>query len=147
MAADRKALALKTWIVLARANGAVSARAQADIARHELTLTEFGIMEALYHKGPLLLGELKSKILVTAGGITYLVDRLQARGLVERRRCERDRRAYYASLTPAGEALIAGIFPDHATAIEAAFTSLTVEEMNTLSALLRKLGRAAAQGG
>lgn len=143
--ADRQSLALKSWIVLARASSAVSARAQSDIARHGLTLTEFGILEALYHKGPLLLGELKSKILVTAGGITYLVDRLQARGLVERRRCDRDRRAYYAALTTEGEALIAGIFPDHAKAIEAAFTALSDEELEAMSKLLRRLGRTAAK--
>ena len=92
-------LSLKLWVVLSRAFDAVQTRAAADAARHGLTLTEFGVMEALYHKGPLLLGEVQRKILVTSGGVTYLVDRLVAKGLVERRRCEKDRRAWYAALT------------------------------------------------
>jgi MarR family transcriptional regulator, 2-MHQ and catechol-resistance regulon repressor len=140
-ATDRKAECLKAWIVLSRAYSAVSGRAQADIARHDLTQTEFAILEALLHKGPLLLRDLKEKILVTAGGITYLVDRLQARGLVERRSCPSDRRAYYAALTEAGEALIQGIFPEHARAIEDAFAALTDEELEMATRVMRKLGR------
>ena len=96
MPADRQAESLRLWVIFARAHTAVAARAQADVARHGLTIAEFGVMEALHHKGPLLLSELKAKILVSNAGVTYLVDRLEKRGLVERRRCERDRRAYYA---------------------------------------------------
>jgi MarR family 2-MHQ and catechol resistance regulon transcriptional repressor len=137
--------ALKLFVVLSRAHNAVVAHAHADIARHGLTLMEFGILEALHHKGPLLLGELQKKILVTSGGVTYLLDRLAAKGLAERRRCEHDRRAYYAALTPEGEALIAEIFPAHAAALEAALGGLTPEEKETAAELLRKLGRHAAE--
>ncbi len=137
--------ALKLFVVLTRAHNAVVAHAQADIARHGLTLMEFGILEALHHKGPLLLGELQKRILVTSGGVTYLLDRLAAKGLAERRRCEHDRRAYYAALTAEGEALIAEIFPAHAAALEAALGGLTPEEKETATALLRKLGRHAAE--
>jgi MarR family 2-MHQ and catechol resistance regulon transcriptional repressor len=141
---DSREQALKLFVVLSRAHNAAAAHAQADIARHGLTLMEFGIMEALHHKGPLLLGELQKKILVTSGGVTYLLDRLAAKGLAERRRCEHDRRAYYAALTPEGEALIARIFPAHGQAIEAALAGLTAEEKQTATELLRKLGRYAA---
>jgi MarR family 2-MHQ and catechol resistance regulon transcriptional repressor len=136
--------ALKLWVVLSRAFDAVQAHAQADIARHGLTITEFGVMEALYHKGPLLLGEVQRKILVTSGGVTYLVDRLVAKGLVERRRCPTDRRAAYAALTPEGEALIREIFPQHAAAIDRALGGLSAEQREQATALLRTLGRHAA---
>jgi MarR family 2-MHQ and catechol resistance regulon transcriptional repressor len=136
--------ALKLWVVLSRAFDAVQAHAQADIARHGLTITEFGVMEALYHKGPLLLGEVQRKILVTSGGVTSLVDRRVAKGLVERRRCPTDRRAAYAALTPEGEALIREIFPQHAAAIDRALGGLNDEERAQATALLRTLGRHAA---
>ncbi len=138
-------LSLKLWVVLSRAFDAVQAHAQADIARRGLTITEFGVMEALYHKGPLTLGEVQRKILVTSGGVTYLVDRLAAKGLVERRRCETDRRAYYAALTPAGEEMIREIFPRHAAAIDRALGGLDDAEKEQAIALLRALGRHAAQ--
>ncbi len=73
---DGTDLALKLWVVLARSFRAVEAHAEADIARHELTLAEFGVLEALYHKGPLLLGDLQRRILVSSGGVTWLVNRL-----------------------------------------------------------------------
>jgi MarR family 2-MHQ and catechol resistance regulon transcriptional repressor len=121
--------ALKLWVVLSRAHAAVAAHSQADIARSGLTPMEFGIMEALHHKGPMLLGE---------------VDRLAAKGLVERQRCDRDRRAYYAALTPAGKEMIREIFPRHAQAIRRAMGGLTEEEKDEAISLLRTLGRHAA---
>jgi MarR family 2-MHQ and catechol resistance regulon transcriptional repressor len=136
---------LKLWVVLSRAFDAVQAHAMADVARHGLTITEFGVMEALYHKGPLMLGEVQRKILVTSGGVTYLIDRLAAKGLVERRRCEKDRRAYYAALTPDGEALIREIFPRHATAIDRALGGLDPAQKEQAIALMRTLGRHAAE--
>jgi MarR family transcriptional regulator, 2-MHQ and catechol-resistance regulon repressor len=136
---------LKLWVVLSRAFDAVQAHAAADIARHGLTITEFGVMEALYHKGPMLLGEVQRKILVTSGGVTYLVDRLAAKGLVERRRCDKDRRAYYAALTPEGEAVIREIFPQHAAAIDRALAGLDEAQKGQAIDLLRALGRYAAE--
>jgi MarR family 2-MHQ and catechol resistance regulon transcriptional repressor len=142
---DRKQdTALKLWVVLARAYGAVSAQAAEDVARHGLTTTEFAILEVLYHKGPLLLGEVQRKILVTSGGITYLVDRLVEKGLVKREECPEDRRARYAVLTSAGQTLIRRIFPGHAARIAHAMSGLTVAEQRQATELLRKLGLAAA---
>jgi MarR family transcriptional regulator, 2-MHQ and catechol-resistance regulon repressor len=145
---DRKTdAALKLWVVLARSFNAVSARLAEDVARHELTPTEFAILEVLYHKGPLLLGEVQRKILVTSGGITYLVDRLVEKGFVKREECAEDRRARYAVLTPAGTALIKKIFPQHTVAIERAVSGLTQAEQREAVQLLRKLGLAAAAQG
>ena len=142
---DRKQeAALKLWVVLARSFNAVSARLSEDVARHELTPTEFAILEVLYHKGPLLLGEVQRKILVTSGGITYLVDRLVEKGLVKREECAEDRRARYAVLTPAGTTLIRKIFPQHAVAIEQAVSGLSTAEQREAVQLLKKLGLGAA---
>jgi MarR family 2-MHQ and catechol resistance regulon transcriptional repressor len=136
---------LKLWVVLSRAQAAIEAHARADVARHDITLAEFGILEALHHKGPMLLGEVQKKILVSSGGITYLVDRLEKKGLVERRQCPEDRRARYAALTPEGEALIQKIFPEHARALEHALSGLNPAEKEEAIQLLRKLGRHAAE--
>lgn len=138
------ARALRLWTILARAYAAVAERVAADLATRELTTSEFGALEALYHKGPLLLGELQRKVLVSSGGMTFVVDRLAAKGLVERRECTEDRRARYAALTPAGEALMRRIFPDHAAAIVDAVGGLSADDQVAAAALLRTLGRNAA---
>ena len=139
------ARALKLWVVLARSYAAVARAVEKDIARHGLTTTEFGILEALHHKGPLLLGEIQRKVLVTSGGITYLVDRLVAKGLVTREPSPDDRRARYAVLTPDGARLIGSIFPPHAELLTQAMHALTSEEQAAATALLRRLGHAVAE--
>jgi MarR family 2-MHQ and catechol resistance regulon transcriptional repressor len=136
--------ALKLWVVLARAYAAVARQVDVDIARHGLTTTEFGILEVLRHKGPLLLGEIQRKVLVTSGGITYLVDRLVAKGLVRREPSPDDRRARFAVLTPEGTQLIDRIFPEHARCVARAMDGLDVREQSEAAALLRKLGLSAA---
>ena len=137
--------ALKLWVVLSRARTAIARHAEADITRSGLSAGEFSVLEALYHRGRLLLGELQQKVLVSSGGVTYLVDRLEEKGLVERQDCPNDRRARYALLTPKGEQLIEGIFPEHARQIVRAVSGLTAAERAQATTLLRKLGTAAAE--
>ena len=137
--------ALHLWITLSRAFGAVAAHAEADATRHGVTLAEFGALEALYHKGPMLQGELQRKILISSGGITWVVNKLVDRGLVRRRPCPDDRRARWAELTPAGTAFVRKHFPDHARAIERAVCGLTAAERAQATTLLRKLGLRAAE--
>lgn len=144
---DDVAHSLKLFVVLSRAYLAVTGRTDARIAENGLTTTEFAILEVLHHKGPLLLGEIQRKILVTSGGVTYLVDRLEGKGLVKREECPGDRRARYAVLTPAGDALIRRIFPGHARHIADALSGLTASEQVVATKLLRKLGLAAARAG
>lgn len=142
---SEQAGALKLWIVLSRAVSAIHDHLAAQVGAHDLTMTEFAILEVLFHKGPLLLGEVQRRILVSSGGITYLVDRLEKKGLVERRDCPEDRRARYAALTPEGERLIARIFPEHAACIQELMGALDEEEQRVATELLRTLGRAAAE--
>ena len=135
---------LHLWIALARAHAAISAHAEADIARHGITLAEFGVLEALYHRGDMRQGELQKRILVSSGGVTWVVNRLVKQGLVTRRPCPDDRRSSFAALTPKGRAFVAEHFPAHARAIASATRGLTAEERAQAYALLRKLGKTAA---
>ena len=136
---------LKLFVVLSRAATAVERLSEADIARHGLSPGEFAVLEVLYHRGPLLLGEVQRKILASSGGVTYLVDRLEKQGYVERQDCATDRRARYAALTPKGRRLLDTIFPEHAQAIHRAVAGLTMDEKRQAIALLRKLGTYAAE--
>ena len=145
MTASKRETALKLWVVLSRAHSAVNAHAEADVARHGLSLAEFGALEALYHKGPLLVGELQRAVLKSSGGMTYVLDRLQDKGLVSRRPCETDRRAIYAELTKDGESLMDRIFPAHARSLEAAAAGLSAAEQREAIQLLKGLGLAAEQ--
>jgi MarR family 2-MHQ and catechol resistance regulon transcriptional repressor len=133
-------VALKLWVVLNRASRAISGRIRASVERHELSLSEFGVLEALYAKGPLLVGELGSKVLLTSGSMTYVVDKLEDRGLLIRRPSPDDRRALHVELTEKGRKLIARIFPEHAEEIRRAMSGLSTEEQRELTATLKRLG-------
>lgn len=145
-AADRAA-SLKLWVVLSRAHEAVAERAREDIARSDVSLTEFGVLEALYHKGDLSAGEVSRRVLLRSGSLTYVIDKLVARGLIRRRECDTDRRRTYLTLTPRGRATIKRMWPGHALAIERATGGLTAAEKRTAAKLLKRLGLFAGRDG
>jgi MarR family transcriptional regulator, 2-MHQ and catechol-resistance regulon repressor len=132
--------ALKLWVVLNRASRAVADRLRGSIEREGLSVSEFGVLEVLYSKGRQLVGELGSRILLTSGSMTYVIDRLQERGLVQRRPCPSDRRALHVELTEQGRELIARIFPEHAEEVRRLLGGLTSEEQQIATALIKRLG-------
>lgn len=134
--------ALDAYIKLSRAANAVEARINRHLTDAGLSISQFGVLEALYHLGPLHQGDLAQKILKTSGNLTLVVENLAKRGLVERRRDERDRRYVRVLLTDAGRDLIHRIFPHHVARVEAAFAPLDAREQETLARLCRKLGLA-----
>ncbi len=132
--------ALDAYIKLMRAAESVTGRAHALLAG-ELTPTQFGVLEALHHRGPLCAGELAEKILKSAGNLTLVLANLERHGLVARSRDRDDARRWIIRLTPAGARRIASLFPRIATAITAEFAHLTSAEQAILGELCKKLGR------
>jgi MarR family transcriptional regulator, 2-MHQ and catechol-resistance regulon repressor len=138
------------FLVLWKAARAVEAYAGNSISQMEMCGSDFAVLEALLHKGPLPVNEIGKKVLLTSGSITVAVDRLEKRGLVERRAHGTDRRARIVHLTREGKKLITRIYGDHAADMERlASGSLTVAERRTLISLLKKIGyeAASATGG
>jgi len=133
--------ALRLWIALARCYATVARAVSGRINEYGLTPPQFGVLEALYHLGPLSLGELAGKLLVTGGNITYVMDRLEEQGLVFRDRSGPDRRVVMARLTPAGAERLQAVFPGHAAFIEELTHGLTPPERETLRELLKKWGK------
>jgi MarR family 2-MHQ and catechol resistance regulon transcriptional repressor len=132
--------ALNAFITLARASEAVAARLQRDLAGKRLTTSQFGVIEALLHLGPLCQGELAGKLLRSGASMTSVVEGLEKRGLVVRQRTEEDKRFVRVALTGKGRRLIQEIFPGHAETVTRLFSVLTAEEQEQLRRLCRKLG-------
>lgn len=138
---DEEERALRLWIALARCYSTMSRAVALKVADYGLTTPQFGVLEALYHLGPLPLGELADKLLVTGGNITYVMDRLAEQGLVERIRSKQDRRVVLACLTAEGQALVREVFPDHAAFVRRQMSALDPEQQDALRDLLKKLGK------
>jgi MarR family 2-MHQ and catechol resistance regulon transcriptional repressor len=142
---DDQETALRLWVILARCYATYGKAIAAKVQDYGLTTPQFGTLEALYHLGPLSLGELADKLLVTGGNVTYVMDRLEDQGLVYRYRRPDDRRVIQARLTPEGRDLVAEVFPGHASYIEHLSRHLAPEEQAQLGDLLKTLGRGIAE--
>ena len=133
-------ISLKLWVVLNRAVNAVSDRLQQQVESHGLSFTEFAVLEVLYHKGVLPLGAIGEKVLLTSGSVTYVVDKLENRGLLQRLACPEDRRVVHADLTDEGRILMDRVFPEHAETLDAAMGGLSVKDRQTAIGLIKRLG-------
>ena len=136
--------ALSLWVVMNRAMASLSRKIEGDIRERGFSLTEWGVLEHLYHKGPQPMAKLGDQILVTGGSVTYVVDKLEKRGLVRRDPCQHDRRIIYAVLTESGTHVMQDEFPKHAAKITSIMSVLNQEEQESVRELLKRLGLSAA---
>lgn len=137
--------ALNAYIKLMRAAESVASKLNEYKTYEGLSISQFGTLEALYHLGPMYQKDIGRKILKSSGNITMVIDNLEEKDLVERKRDERDRRYITISLTEKGEDLIAGILPGHIAAIVEIMSALDKNEKDELGALCRKLGLAVSE--
>lgn len=128
------------WLILWKAFRAMEAHADRSIAGLRLCWSDFGVMEALLHKGPLAVKALGEKVLLTSGSMTAAIDRLERRGWVERGDDPADRRSRIVRLTAEGRKTIEALFAEHERDMEQAVAGLSDSERTTLIDLLRTLG-------
>ncbi|MDT2805654.1 MarR family transcriptional regulator [Vagococcus lutrae] len=112
-----------------------------DVKQYGLNMTEFAVLEFLYHKGRQPIQQISEKILIASSSTTYVIDQLGKKGLVNRALCQKDKRVTYAELTEKGTTLMATIFPKHAEKIMELFSVLTESEQETLLEALKKISR------
>ena len=138
---QEQVLALDTFIKLVRATETVSNRIHRHLAETDLTVSQFGVLEALFHLGPLNQRDLAEKLLKSGGNMTLVIDNLEKRELVKREREADDRRCIKVCLTQKGHQLISRIFPSHVAAVVNEIGILTPDEQEELGRLCRKLGK------
>jgi MarR family transcriptional regulator, 2-MHQ and catechol-resistance regulon repressor len=146
-AAEDDLSGIHVWLVLWKASRAVEAQALRSIAEFGMVQSDFGVLEALLHLGPLSAKRLGQKVLLTSGSITAAVDRLADRGLVRREDDANDRRACIVHLTAQGRRLIEPAFAQHRAAMEELLAGFAIEDRRALLPLLRRLGRTAEAKG
>jgi MarR family transcriptional regulator, 2-MHQ and catechol-resistance regulon repressor len=133
------------WLVLMKAFQALIPHAEESIKRTQLGDSDFRVLEALLHKGPLPVNTIGPKVWLTPGSISVAVDRLVKKGLVSRKDHPGDRRVRQVELTAKGRALITRGFGEHAAAMEDVAGVISKNERLTLLRLLKKLGKHAAE--
>src|SRR6201997_201401 len=131
------------WLVMIKAMHALTRYAAAGIEDTGLGNSDFRVLEALLHKGPLPVNTIGSVVDLTPGSISTAVDRLFAKGLVSRVESTEDRRVRIVALTPRGKDLIVATFRKHSGQMRKAFAELSPEELRGLEAALKKVGKRA----
>jgi MarR family 2-MHQ and catechol resistance regulon transcriptional repressor len=140
---DDRAATLQLVIALGRAIQALERGVRPHLAECGLGLTEFAVLEVLYHKGSLPLGEIRDRILVTGASTTYVVTKLVERGLMRRRTSAEDQRVVFGELTAKGRALMDKVFPAHVDRLRHVTTGLSASEKRAAARLLRRLSHQA----
>lgn len=131
------------WLVLMKAHRSMVRHAARSIVSLDMCISDFGVLEALLHKGPQSVSEIGRRVDLTSGSITTAIDRLEQRSLVARAAHASDRRARVVDLTPDGKARITQVFATHKEAMDRATHGLSKAERGTLIELLKKLGTTA----
>lgn len=132
---------LKTLTILFRTQATIERLIQEDVEKHDLSATEFGVLEALYHLGPLPVQSLTGKILIAASSMTYVISRLKEKGWIVQTPNVADKRVKEVSLTANGLERMKAIYPRHEQALRERFDRLTEAEEATLQTLLKKIGK------
>jgi MarR family 2-MHQ and catechol resistance regulon transcriptional repressor len=137
---NKEVRALSTYVKLMRAAESITARVHRHLSSAGLTVSQFGVLEAIFHLGPLSQRDLGRKILRSSGNITMVIDNLEKRRLVRRKRDASDRRMFIVHLTGEGQKLIGKIFPSHAALITNELSVLNATDQKTLGDLCKKVG-------
>jgi MarR family 2-MHQ and catechol resistance regulon transcriptional repressor len=131
---------LNTYIKLTRCTNSLLVRLAERNTIGDLTYSQFAVLEALYHLGPMTAGEVSQKILKSGSNLTTVIDNLERDGLVRRERDVNDRRVIHLHLTGAGSSKLEEVFPGHVSALVEEFSVLSASEQEMLGALCKKLG-------
>src|SRR5882672_7355210 len=131
------------WLVLMKAMQAITRYVLANLEKSGLGVSDFAVLEALLHKGPLPVNVIGPKVNLTPGSISVAVDRLVAKGLVSRAESSQDRRVRMVALTPRGKSVITPIFRAHVETMEKVFAGLSRGEIRQLEQQLKRIGRQA----
>jgi MarR family 2-MHQ and catechol resistance regulon transcriptional repressor len=137
---EKEILALNTYVKLMRSAESITTRIHKHLASTGLTLSQFAVLDALFHLGPLYQREIGQKLLRSSGNITMVIDNLEKRGYAKRERKKEDRRFMLVRLTDEGSELISKVFPPHAAVIAREMSVLSEREQKMLAQLCKKLG-------
>lgn len=143
MTQDKPISAAKLWFVFARASASIGTYIERSFGKQGFCLTDFMILEALLHKGPLTISAIGEKVALASASMTSAIDRLEERRLVHRSLSAEDRRVRLVSLTCEGQKFISKLFEKHSSDLEAISTEFSQEERRVLYAAFKKIGFAA----
>lgn len=127
------------FLMLMQTSKVIQERIKDDMAKNNLSITEFSVLEVLFHKGKQTIQQIGRSILISSGSMTYVIDKLEQKDLLKRNACPNDRRVIHVTLTDDGLELMKEIMPKHEEFVDYIFDSLNTDEIENLVWLLKKV--------
>src|SRR3954452_19526332 len=122
----------QTYLILMQTSKAIQEKIRIEMINNNLNITEFSVLEVLYLKGKQTIQQIGHSILISSGSMTYVIDKLEQRGLLHRSACPDDRRVIHVTLTEGGKELMEKIMPKHHQLVDYMLGSLNNDEAKTL---------------
>ncbi|MFW5794427.1 MAG: MarR family winged helix-turn-helix transcriptional regulator [Bacillota bacterium] len=135
---------LKTLTIIFRTKDALEKAIQKDVKNYGLNVTEFGVLEALYHLGDLPIKKLMEKVLITNSSLSYVIEQLDKKNYLKKQKSEEDKRSYILCLTKTGKNLMEKAYQKHEKNMREIIEELSLEEEKKLQNLLKKIGKKAS---
>ncbi|MFP4286138.1 MAG: MarR family winged helix-turn-helix transcriptional regulator [Candidatus Izemoplasmataceae bacterium] len=132
---------LKTITILFRAQKSLENLIKNDIKKYGLNPTEFGVLEAIYHKGPLSIKEITKKVLIANSSMSYVIETLLKKAYISKTATKKDKRKFIIDLMPLGKKLMDEVYPKHQNKLRSILNSLTLDEEESLQAYLKVIGK------
>ena len=134
-------VALNSYIKLIRSAESLSSKISLELNDYGLTESQFGVLDSLFHLGPMKQKEIGKKILKSGGNITMVINNLEWRQLVQRKKGEKDKRQFIIHLTPKGRNIFQELLPHIVKRIKKHFEILSSEEQKELQRLCKIVGQ------
>lgn len=129
------------YLLLMKTTKAIQERIKREMITNQLNITEFSVLEVLFLQGKQTIQQIGTSILIASGSMTYVIDKLEQKGLLNRHACPDDRRVIHVILTEDGNDLMKKIMPNHQDMVTYMFGSLTEDESETMVRLLKKVSK------
>jgi len=127
------------FLLLMQTSKAIQERLRDEMFKHKLSITEFSVLEVLFYQGKQTIQQIGNRILISSGSMTYVIDKLEQKGILKRNDCREDRRVIHITLTAEGMKMMENIMPQYKDMVDSFFGVLTGEESQLLVNSLKKV--------
>lgn len=127
------------FLLLMQTSKAIQERIRDEMFKHKLSITEFSVLEVLFYQGKQTIQQIGNRILISSGSMTYVIDKLEQKGILKRNDCREDRRVIHITLTAEGMKMMENIMPQYKDMADSFFGDLTGEESQLLVNSLKKV--------
>ena len=127
------------FLLLMQTTKAIQEKIRDEMSKNKLSITEFSVLEVLFYLGKQTIQQIGTRILISSGSMTYVIDKLEQKGIIKRNDCKEDRRVIHITLTPEGMDMMENIMPKYQDMVDSFFEDLTEDDSELMIHFFNKV--------